>query len=84
LCNLSLSTFKRTFKEHYASSPAKYIKKRKLERAKKLLLSSNLRISDIAYDCGFSDLAHFSKSFLQAYSSSPRDFRLNQKANSLD
>lgn len=79
LCNLSLSSFKRAFVKYYSSSPAKYIKKRKLEQAAKLLESTTLRISDIAYDCGFTDLAHFSRSFQKAYETSPSDFRLSQK-----
>ena len=76
LTNLSLSSFKREFVKHYQSSPAKYIKRRKLEHAAKLLKSTDLRISDIAYDCGFTDLAHFSKSFQQAYQKSPSEYRL--------
>ena len=79
LCSLSLSSFKREFVKYYSLSPAKYIKKRKLERAAKLLKSTVLRISDVAYDCGFSDLAHFSRSFQKAYDTSPSDFRLNEK-----
>lgn len=76
LANLSLSSFKRTFTKHYANSPAKYIRKRKLEKAAKLLKSTDWRISQICYDCGFTDLAHFSKTFQKAYQVSPSDFRL--------
>ena len=75
LTHLSLSTFKREFVKHYGSSPAKYIKRRKLQRAGKLLKSTQLRVSDIAFDCGFVDLAHFSKSFLKEFNYSPSDFR---------
>ena len=77
LNNLSLSSFKRAFLKHYDDSPARYIKKRKLSKAAKMLKSTSLRISDIAYDCGFVDLAHFSKSFQKSYGSSPSDFRLD-------
>ena len=80
LCNMSLSTFKREFDKNYDSSPAKYIRKRKLAKAAELLKNTNNRISDVAYDCGFSDLSHFSKSFQKAYQLSPTDYRLNQNA----
>ena len=77
LSNLSLSSFKREFVKHYGDAPARYIKKRKLSKAAKLLKSTALRISDVAYDCGFADLAHFSKSFQKSYGLSPSDYRLN-------
>lgn len=77
LTHLSLSSFKREFAKHYQTSPAKYIKQRRLEQAAKLLKATDLRVSDVAFDCGFVDLAHFSKSFQKAYDSSPTDFRLN-------
>lgn len=79
LTNLSLSSFKREFAKNYKISPAKYIKKRKLEKVEKLLKITQLRISDIAFDCGFSDLVHLSKSFQKEYGISPSEFRLNQK-----
>jgi len=83
LTNLSLSSFKREFKKIYDDSPAKYIKNKKLERASGLLLISDQRVSDVAYDCGFNDLAHFSKSFHEKFNISPSKFRLNQKNKSL-
>jgi len=79
LTNLSLSSFKREFSKVYNQPPARYIKKKKLEKAAKLLSATNQRISDIAYNCGFSDVAHFSKSFLNEYNISPSDYRLEQK-----
>lgn len=77
LTNLSLSSFKREFSKHYDISPARYIKQRKLEKAAKMLKTTSLRISDVAYDCGFSDLAHFSKSFQKQYNVPPSEYRLN-------
>lgn len=76
LTNLSLSSFKREFTKHYATSPAKYIRKRKLAKAAKLLKNTQLRISQICYDCGFVDLAHFSKTFQKAYGIPPSEYRL--------
>ena len=75
LTNLSLSSFKREFEKHFSSSPAKYIKRRKLEKATKLLKNTELRITDVAFDSGFNDLAHFSKSFQSEYGLAPSDYR---------
>ncbi|MEM9921160.1 MAG: helix-turn-helix transcriptional regulator [Bacteroidota bacterium] len=75
LTNLSLSSFKRAFVRHYNCSPAKYIRRRRLEQAAKLLKATALRVSDIAFDCGFKDLAHFSKVFQKAYQYPPSTYR---------
>ena len=83
LTNMSLSTFKREFKKTYNNSPAVYIKDKKLTKAKELVSASTLRMSDVAFDCGFNDMAHFSKSFKQKYGVSPSTFRLTQLNKSL-
>ncbi|MDX2360327.1 MAG: helix-turn-helix transcriptional regulator [Crocinitomicaceae bacterium] len=75
LTNLSLSSFKRTFEKNYNEPPASYMRRRKLEQAAKLLKSTELRVSDVAFDCGFSDLANFSKSFQKMYDTSPSEYR---------
>jgi AraC-like DNA-binding protein len=84
LCNLSLSTFKRAFKLIYNDNPANYLRNKRLEKAAKLLVISDQRINEIAYDCGFNDQAHFSKSFQAKYNCTPSFYRLNQKDKSLN
>lgn len=79
LTNLSTSTFKREFKRIYNDSPSNYFKNKRLEKAAGLLEVSDERMTDIAYDCGFNDLAYFSKCFHEKYNMSPSVFRLNQK-----
>ncbi len=78
--NLSVSSFKREFKKAYDDSPASYVKNKRLERAAELLTISNKRITDIAFDCGFNDLASFTKSFHDKYKATPTNYRL--KSNS--
>lgn len=73
--NLSVSSFKREFKKLYHDSPANYIKTKRLEKAAELLRASSGRITDIAFDCGFNDLANFTKSFHDKYGASPSQFR---------
>lgn len=78
ITNLSLSSFKREFKKNYNDSPANYFRNKKLEKAAELLLISDERITDIAFDCGFNDLANFSTLFHEKYDQTPSNFRLNQ------
>ena len=77
LCGMSVSTFKRTFKEVFNSSPKKYIGKMKLEKASKLLASKEHRISDIAYECGFETISTFNRSFKKHFGKSPSEYRLD-------
>jgi AraC-like DNA-binding protein len=76
--NLSVSSFKREFAKLYHDTPANYIKARKLEKAAELLQVSDQRITEIAFDCGFNDLANFTKSFTSKYSISPTNYRQKQ------
>jgi AraC-like DNA-binding protein len=76
--NLSASSFKREFRRLYNDSPASYIKSKRLERAAQLLSVSDERITDIAFDCGFNDLANFTKSFHDRYGIAPSNYRLKR------
>ncbi len=78
LTNMSLSSFKREFQRTYNTSPATFLLQKKLEKASELLKVSNNRMSDIAFDCGFNNLSHFSKAFKKHYKISPSIYRLNQ------
>lgn len=78
--NLSVSSFKREFTKLYNDSPASYFKTQRLEKAAEMLLASDNRITDIAFDCGFNDLANFTKSFHDKYQVTPTSYRLKSKS----
>ncbi|WBV57116.1 AraC family transcriptional regulator [Chryseobacterium daecheongense] len=73
--NLSVSSFKREFSKLYNDTPANYIRNKRLEKAAELLAVSDQRITDIAFECGFNDLANFTKSFGEKYHQSPTNYR---------
>ncbi|CAI8767620.1 helix-turn-helix domain-containing protein [Chryseobacterium sp. IT-36CA2] len=77
--NLSISSFKREFAKLYNDTPASYIRNKKLEKAAELLLISDERITDIALDCGFNDLATFTKNFSDKYLVTPSGYRQERK-----
>lgn len=74
-CNLSISSFKREFARLYQDTPANYIKHKKLQKAADLLVFSEKRITDIAFECGFNDLATFTKNFTDTYHIHPTGYR---------
>ena len=71
LSGRSLSSFKRDFQSIYGESPAKWIREKRLARAKQILQSSRLSVADVAYCLGFENPTHFSRIFKQQYGISP-------------
>lgn len=76
LSGRSLSTFKRDFKNQYSTTPSLWLKNRRLEYAKVLLLESNLNINEICFESGFINSSHFIRSFKTKYNVSPNKFKL--------
>lgn len=77
LTHLSLSSFKRKFKETYGRPPSQYILSRRLVHSKELLAVSDDSVGDIAYQSGFKTLQHFSKKFKQHFGIPPSQYRLS-------
>lgn len=75
LSHRSLSTFKRDFKDHYQTSPGKWLLAKRLEFAANLLLSSVNNISQTAFESGFEDVSHFSRVFKSKFGVPPSDYR---------
>jgi AraC-like DNA-binding protein len=65
----------RIFKQETGTTPVDFLIQIRLERAKKLLISSMESITDIAYTCGFNSSSHFATSFLKKFNATPSDFR---------
>ena len=68
---VSLATFKRHFTKEFGTSAHSYIKAKRLEKAKELILKSNRNISYIYKEVGFQEFAHFSKSFKAHFGVNP-------------
>ena len=75
LCGRSLSTFKRDFKILYNTTPSRWIKDKRLEFSKQLLVETDLNINQICYECGFVNSSHFIKSFKERFKIPPLQFR---------
>jgi len=77
LCHMSLSTFKKTFTKHYHTTPASWLKKKKLDLAHDKVLTTDVSISQISFDCGFEDTSHFIRVFKERYHLTPLQYRQN-------
>lgn len=74
----SISVFKKDFQSIYNTTPAKWLKNKRLEYAYKLLTTTNRKASEIYLECGFEDLAHFSKSFKRKFQINPSQIKTIQ------
>lgn len=72
---LSESHFIDLFKRETGETPHQYLLIIRLDRARRLLLSEELSLTEIALNCGFSSSAHFSSTFRKYYGVSPSDYK---------
>lgn len=61
--------------KYFGLSPANYINGIRLQQAEIMLRTSNKLITEIAFTCGFTDSAYFSKLFKKNYAQSPLQYR---------
>ena len=71
LSGRSLSSFKREFQDIYGEPPARWIREKRLSKARQMLQSSSLSVADVAYSLGFENPTHFSRIFKKQYGISP-------------
>lgn len=72
---ISKTQIHRLFTANYGISPMKYMLKTKIERSKILLVSGNMRISEIAEKLAFTDSKHFTKTFRNFTGILPGEYR---------
>lgn len=75
---LSPVYFTRWFKQKINYSPYKYVLHLRIERAKHMLCSDNLSISEIAISCGFCHQEHFTNAFRKLCKTTPASYRKNR------
>jgi len=72
---LSPFHFARAFRRTTGTSPQSYVRQRRLERAKHLMLSTGATLCEISSQCGFADQSHLSRLFNAALGVTPSDWR---------
>lgn len=71
LSNRSLSAFKRAFQKQFNNTPGKWLLQKRLQHAMHLLRNMNKTVSEAAFESGFENLSHFSRSFKERFDISP-------------
>lgn len=72
---MSVSTFMRTFKKETQQTPVQFLNEIRLNKARKMLLSGDFSMQDIAGMCGFSSQAYLSVQFQKRFKRSPLVYR---------
>ncbi|MGJ8638118.1 MAG: helix-turn-helix domain-containing protein [Opitutaceae bacterium] len=65
----------RFFRQHLGMSFQDYLIQLRVSRAARQLLESDRTIVDIAFDCGFNNLANFNRHFQTLYNQTPSQYR---------
>lgn len=76
---VSEAHFARSFKEAFGVPPHRYLLTRRIERATALLRDTDLPITDIAFQTGWSSLGTFGRTFRDVTGESPGEFRAREK-----
>ena len=78
--SLNRSYLSSLFKKHLKTTPQNFLLQYRMNKARDLLVDTDLPINQIAYSCGYANQLAFSKAFHHTHCSSPSQYR---KSNQL-
>jgi AraC-like DNA-binding protein len=73
--HVSQAHFSRSFKATFGETPHQYLLSRRMERAKALLRSGELSVTEVCLAVGFTSLGSFSSQFRRFVGDNPSDYR---------
>ncbi|OIN59951.1 hybrid sensor histidine kinase/response regulator transcription factor [Arsenicibacter rosenii] len=80
---MSQSVFYRRLKSITGQTVVEFIRDVRMKRAARLLATSNLRVSEVAYQVGIEDIKYFRKSFQKIFSLSPSDYARQHRSTGI-
>lgn len=75
LVHLSEGAFSRFFRTHTGKTFPQFVNELRIGRACRLLTEAERNITEVALQCGFTNLSNFNRQFLRLKGTSPREFR---------
>ena len=73
--NISTNGLLAAFNRHAGAGPMEVWWNMRLSHSRWLLLNTNRTVTQVAFECGFSDCAHFRRWFQKTNGVSPKEFR---------
>lgn len=80
--HLSRRTFVRAFRAATGTTPAAWIRARRLDAARRLLETTDLSVEKIADSCGFGNAVTLRQNFAAAFATAPTEYRRRFDARS--
>ena len=72
---ISMRQLERLFQRYFSKSPKRYYMALRLQKARNLLLQTDMNVLQIALACGFSSSSHFSKCYKSEFNVTPHNER---------
>lgn len=83
LTGRSVSTFRRDFKEQFATTPKKWLKKKRINKALTILNNRESSVTQLAYEVGYENISYFIKEFKLKTGLTPKQYMLLSHRNNL-
>jgi AraC-like DNA-binding protein len=83
VASVSEAHFIRTFRTTFGETPHRYLQRRRVERAMFKLRETELSVTDICLDVGFTSLGTFSRTFHDILGMTPTEYRARTEVISL-
>ncbi|HAS45564.1 MAG TPA: AraC family transcriptional regulator [Microscillaceae bacterium] len=72
LTGKSISTFRREFKTRFDTTPQKWLMDKRLTKAREMLVSTEISVTQVALETGYENVSHFIKEFKKKYQMTPK------------
>ncbi|WP_315080463.1 AraC family transcriptional regulator [uncultured Clostridium sp.] len=79
ICHYNQYHFMRFFKKYTGKTCIQFIKNYRLEKAANLISNTDLSITEISLEVGFSNISYFIRSFKEKYNATPKEFKIGFK-----
>lgn len=76
LAGLSSTHLNRSFQDLFSMTPTRFLHSLRLEKARQLLVGTDRKVGEIAYETGFHDQSHFTRHFRRQTGMTPRSYRI--------
>ncbi|WP_252231917.1 AraC family transcriptional regulator [Clostridium sp. ZBS15] len=75
ICHYNQYHFMRFFKKYTGKTCIQFIKNYRLEKAASLISNTDLSITEISLEVGFTNISYFIRSFKEKYNTTPKEFK---------
>lgn len=79
---MSDRTLRRGFRELFGTTVMGYVVQQRMQRAEQLLRETDLMVTDVAHQVGYSNMGHFAATFRKQFGISPTECMLGKKTGS--